>query len=211
MVAFLHLSCEQSRVVPDSGPRMDPALAVPKSSSPAVRSAILAIDYGRRRIGLAISDELAITARPLATWTRSNRRHDLARLRQLCRALNVGTVIVGWPLHLDGRPGEMAMEAMRFAARVRKELGLPVQLMDERLSSHEARAARAGSSDERLPGRRRKETLDDVAAAVVLRDYLARKNTNTLLPDPIQQSCPPAGAGAAEKSSHGPARRPRRS
>jgi putative holliday junction resolvase len=208
MAAFLRLSCQQSGGVANSVPRIDPALAVSKSLPSGVRSAILAIDYGRRRIGLAISDGLAITARPLATWTRSNRRRDLSRLRELCRALNVGTVIVGWPLHLDGRPGEMAVEAARFADRVRKELGLPVELVDERLSSHEARAA-LGEASMGLRGRRRKETLDDVAAAVVLRDYLSHKNT--LLPDPGEHSCKPAKTAVAENPSRVPARRPRRS
>ena len=166
MIASLRLWCEQSSGVANSAPGIDPALPVSKSLPSKVRSAILAIDYGRRRIGLAISDGLAITARPLATWTRSNRRRDLSRLRELCRALNVGTVIVGWPLHLDGRPGEMATEATRFADRVRKELGLPVELVDERLSSHEARAAQGEASSVGLRGRRRKETLDDIAAEI---------------------------------------------
>ncbi len=209
MVAFLRLSCAQSSGVANSVPGIDPALAVSKSLPSAVRSAILAIDYGRRRIGLAISDGLAITARPLATWTRSNRRRDLSRLRELCRALNVGTVIVGWPLHLDGRPGEMALEAARFADRVRKELGLPVELVDERLSSHEARATLGDASSMALRGSRRKQTLDAVAAAVVLRDYLSHKSKSTLLPDPAVHSFKPAKTAAAENSSRAPARRQR--
>src|SRR5580704_4777088 len=73
--------------------------------------AILAIDYGRRRMGLALSDTLAMTARPLATWTRTNRRRDLSRLRALCREHAVAGIVVGWPLHLDGAKGEMAEEA----------------------------------------------------------------------------------------------------
>ena len=210
MIAFLCLSCAQSSGVTNSAPGLDPALPVSKSLPSKVRPAILAIDYGRRRIGLAISDGLATIARPLATWTRSNRRRDLSRLRELCRALNVGTVIVGWPLHLDGRPGEMATEATRFADRVRKELGIPVELVDERLSSHEARAALGDASSAGLRGRRRNETLDDVAAAVILRDYLARKGKSTLLPDPAEQSFRPARTSLEENSSRSP-RRPRRS
>jgi putative holliday junction resolvase len=211
MVAFLRFSCAQSSGAANSMPGLDPGLPVSKSLPSKARSAVLAIDYGRRRLGLAISDGLAITARPLATWTRSNRRRDVSRLRELCRALNVATVIVGWPLHLDGRPGEMATEATRFADRVRKELGLPVELVDERLSSHEARAALAEASSMGLRGRRRNETLDDVAAAVILRDYLAHKSKSTLLPDPPQQSFKPARTGPRENTFPAPARRPRRS
>ena len=111
------------------------------SQSGTVRSEagrVLAIDYGRKRLGLAISDPLRVTARPLATWTRSNRRHDLARLRSLCREQEVSRIVIGWPLQLSGAQGDMASEAARFAERIRKELGIPVELVDERLSSWEA-------------------------------------------------------------------------
>jgi putative Holliday junction resolvase len=80
---------------------------------------------------------------------------------------------VGWPLRLDGTPGEMAREAARFAERLRKHLGsLPVELADERLSSWEAsqQAHETGSQASRRAGK----PLDDVAAAVILRDYLSR-------------------------------------
>jgi putative Holliday junction resolvase len=102
------------------------------------RRAILAIDYGRTRIGLALSDELKSTARPLQILQRTNRRDDVRRLRELCREYSVGKIVVGWPIRLDGTPGEMAAETEQFAERLRKQLGLPVELMDERLSSWEA-------------------------------------------------------------------------
>jgi putative Holliday junction resolvase len=134
---------------------------------------VLAIDYGRKRFGLALSDLLGLTARPLATVERTNRRGDLARIRDLCRRHAVGKILVGWPIRLDGTPGEMAQEAARFAERLRKHLGsLPVELADERLSSWEAtqhvRAPRGRRS--RRPGK----PIDDVAAAVILSDYLQR-------------------------------------
>src|SRR5262249_11472071 len=100
--------------------------------------AVLAIDYGRRRFGLALSDELGVTARPLAVFERTNRRNDIARLRDLCRRHAVGRIVVGWPIRLDGTPGDMAREAAGFAERLRKHLGRPVDLADERLSSWEA-------------------------------------------------------------------------
>ena len=131
--------------------------------------AILAIDYGRRRMGLALSDDLGVTARPLAVCARTNRRSDLARLREICRRHGVGTIIVGSPLHLDGSASEMSEEAARFAERIRRNLGLPVHLVDERLSSWEARQ----TMEETAPRRGKKE-VDDIAAAVILRDYLAQ-------------------------------------
>jgi putative Holliday junction resolvase len=146
------------------------------------RRAILAIDYGRRRIGLALSDESGLTARPLGILPRTNRRHDVVRLRELCRSHAVGSIVVGWPIHLDGTPGTMAAEAARFAERLRKQLGLPVDLLDERLSSWEAeqaisaRVPRKGAS---LGKSRKRKTLDDLAAAVILRDYLSRAARGT--------------------------------
>lgn len=134
----------------------------------ASQRAVLAIDYGRRRLGLALSDALGVTARPLAVWERTNRRGDLARIRGLCRRHGVGRIVVGWPLRLDGTPGEMAREAAGFADRLRKHLGRPVDLADERLSSWEA------EQQLREAGSRAARCLDDVAAAVILRDYLAR-------------------------------------
>jgi putative holliday junction resolvase len=138
------------------------------------RRAILAIDYGRTRIGLALSDSPELPARPLAVLRRTNRRDDVKRLRELCRKHSVGKIIVGWPIRLDGTPGAMAAESEQFAARLRKQLGLPVELIDERLSSWEAgQLSRTTKPVANAPLGKRK-TLDDIAAAVVLRDYLSR-------------------------------------
>lgn len=143
-------------------------------ASPARKpSRILALDYGRKRIGVAISDELHLTAQPLLTLTRKNRRDDLIRLRHICRTHNVARILVGHPLHITGEAGEMADEAARFAARVRKQLGIVVELADERLTSWEASQT---MSDRSTSSRRQKsgEHLDDVAAAILLREYLDR-------------------------------------
>jgi len=149
------------------------------NSQPA--GVILAIDYGRKRLGLALCDEFAVTSRPFATWTRTNRRRDLARLRELVRAHGVRRIVVGLPLHLDGTSSELSKEARGFAGRVEKYLGLPVELMDERLSSWEAQETlskspsksnrRRGSSSGRT---KVKTPLDEIAAAIILRDYLDR-------------------------------------
>ncbi len=136
---------------------------------------VLAIDYGRKRIGLAISDPLRLTARPLATWNRSNGRQDLARLRNLCSEQGVSLILVGWPLQLAGTRGAMASEAAQFAERIRTNLGIAVELADERLSSWEAEQALAESGAAKGRSHTRKERkLDEVAAAVILRDYLHR-------------------------------------
>src|ERR1700716_2711863 len=118
-------------------------MAVPAQASPTILSGtptgvILAIDYGKKRLGLALSDELGVTSRPFAIWTRINRRRDLTRLRELVRQHAVRRIVVGLPLHLDGAQSEMSEEAKGFAARVEKALGIRVEMMDERLSSWEA-------------------------------------------------------------------------
>ncbi len=135
---------------------------------------ILAVDYGRKRIGMALSDELGLTAQPLATMTRVNRQTDLRRLREACRAHGVAHIIVGHPLHMTGEAGEMANEAARFAARLEKETGIGVELVDERLTSWEAKQTVAETHSSASSKKRRREPLDHVAAAVLLRDYLER-------------------------------------
>lgn len=102
---------------------------------------------------------------------RANRREDLRRLRDICTKHAVARILVGHPLHLTGEAGEMADEAARFANRLRKELGIEVDLIDERLTSWDAAQMIADSGS---AARRKKSALDDVAAAIFLREYLER-------------------------------------
>jgi putative pre-16S rRNA nuclease len=129
---------------------------------------VLAVDYGRKKIGLALSDDLGLSARPLAILVRANRQLDLRRLREICREYAVKCVIVGNPLHIAGEAGEMAHEAARFAQRLKKHLGIPVELVDERLTTWEARQTMRASNS----SRKKKRSLDDIAAAILLRDYM---------------------------------------
>lgn len=154
---------------------MIPPRSASSSLGKPAKGCILAIDYGRQRMGLALSDALGLTSRPLATLPRTNRRDDLRRLREIVRQHEVRRIVVGHPLHLDGTAGEMAAEAARFAARVEKELSLPVELVDERLSSWEAeQTLRAGKQVSCRKRRPRAGAVDPLAAAVILRDYLER-------------------------------------
>ena len=130
---------------------------------------ILALDYGRTKIGIALADVQARIAAPFATLPRINRNEDMRRLREMARQEKVQQIVVGLPLRLDGTQGDMADEVTRFAERVRKQVGVPVELVDERLSSWEA------EQQLREWGVLRKgQLVDDLAAAVILRDYLAR-------------------------------------
>ena len=141
---------------------------------------ILAIDYGRARIGLAIADAGVRIAQPLSTLKRINRNEDTRRLREIAREHGVHQIIVGLPLRLDGTRGEMAEEAERFANRVRKQLGVSVELRDERLTSWEAERLleeELGKKFRENKNARKKNstdevTVDSMAAAVILREYL---------------------------------------
>jgi len=147
---------------------------------------ILGIDYGRVRIGLAIADSQTALARPLDTFERVNRNADMRRLREIVLAHGVKQLVVGLPLRLDGTHGEMAREAARFAERLRKQLGIPVELVDERLTSWEAERLMEEQAGRTLhesakPGRKKRSraaakiTVDAVAAAVILKEYLEQQ------------------------------------
>ncbi|MFZ0335213.1 MAG: Holliday junction resolvase RuvX [Candidatus Acidiferrales bacterium] len=153
----------------------------PKSPSKPVR--ILAIDYGRRRIGLAISDELGLTAQPLATMQRKNRRADMRRLSDLAKKNGVSAILVGSPVHLSGLQSEMAEEAARFTARLRDELRLPVELRDERLTSWEAQQMAAELGLGKNPD------IDALAAAVLLREYLDEQHSRKKSQRPVHARC----------------------
>jgi len=142
---------------------------------------ILSVDYGRARIGLAIASVEARIARPLTTLERINRNEDMRRLRELVHEHGVRQIVVGLPLLLDGTRGEMAEEAERFAQRARKQIGVPVEMVDERLTSWEAerlleeefgKKYRDETEKKKKPAKD-KPTIDSVAAAVILREYLA--------------------------------------
>ena len=140
---------------------------------------VLAVDYGRKRIGLALSDELGMTARPLVTMHRTNRRDDVRRLREICETHHVARILVGHPVHMTGEAGEMAAEATEFAARLSKELGIETEMYDERLTSWEAKQTMA---ETKSPSRRKGQSIDAIAAAVLLRDYLESQPGKTRIP-----------------------------
>jgi putative pre-16S rRNA nuclease len=155
------------------------------------RAHILGIDYGRARIGLAIADAETAMSRPLDTLERINRNEDMRRLREIIRDHGVKQIVVGLPLRLDGTRGEMAEEAQRLAERVRKQFGVPVEMVDERLSSWEAERLLEEQSGRRMrkslpahvsPAHANKmkkidgtRTVDAMAAAVILKEYLAMR------------------------------------
>ncbi len=125
----------------------------------------LGLDVGARRIGVAVSDPLQIVARPLEVIDRSA-LDAIDRLQSVCREHNVCVVVVGLPLHSDGRLSAQAEQAMAFAEQLQTALCIPVVLHDERFSTQEARQILNHQ-------RRQRMAYDDAwAAAVVLQRYL---------------------------------------
>lgn len=133
---------------------------------------ILAIDLGTKNIGLAVSDPLGLTAQPLPTLRRSNRRADLAHLGELVEALAVERVLVGHPLHLKGYAGARAQQAERFADRLQEKLEVPVELFDERLTTVEAERLLREAGATRAERRR---AADQIAAQLILQTYLDKQ------------------------------------
>jgi putative Holliday junction resolvase len=133
----------------------------------------LGLDVGNRRIGVAVSDELGLTAQPVMTLERHhNRREDLRRLGRLARKFGVAAIVVGNPLHLSGELSPQAEKTQAFAAELGELTGLPIHLWDERLTSHEAHQIlyEAGR-----PRQEHKDVIDQVAATLILRSFMEKQ------------------------------------
>ena len=130
---------------------------------------ILAIDHGARKIGLALSDELGLTAQGLPTYRRSNKKADLDHLRRLIRRHSVAEIVVGLPLRMSGDEGTQAEKVQAFAEELRSKFKLPVHLFDERLTSVEANRV---LRETEMSIRRRGEVVDQLAAVLILQSFL---------------------------------------
>jgi len=130
---------------------------------------ILGLDYGSRRIGVALCDELGITAQGIATIARKNRETDLGAIADLVRRNGVEQIVVGYPLRLDGSEGIQCEKINRFVRRLEARLSLPVIRWDETFSTKEA----AELLRERgMRREKRREVVDRVAACLILQGYL---------------------------------------
>jgi len=137
---------------------------------PIPEGRIAGVDYGRRRIGIAVCDALRILASPLCIrQTSGDREADAAFFRGLVKDESLVGFVVGLPVHADGTPSAMSMEVERFGAWLTTITGLPVAFHDERYSSREAAGLLAGVG---LTRGRKKERADAVAAQVVLASWM---------------------------------------
>ena len=131
---------------------------------------IMGLDVGKRRIGIAITDPLAITARPHSTIERG--KDAPARIEAIVTELQIGKIVVGLPLHLSGAEGEQAQDVRKFVSKLRPHVTIPIEFRDERLTTVEAEYR---LSDRRGDWRKRKKKIDAVAASVLLEDYLRER------------------------------------
>ncbi|MBZ5719567.1 MAG: Holliday junction resolvase RuvX [Acidobacteriia bacterium] len=130
---------------------------------------ILGLDVGSRRIGVAVSDLLGITAQGLATIHRQNKRLDFGQLEQVIREYQIQEIVVGLPLRMSGQEGIQAEKMQAFAEELRRRFHLPVHLWDERLTSAQANRLLRETD---MSIKRRGEVVDQMAAVLILQSFM---------------------------------------
>ena len=133
---------------------------------------ILGLDYGAKTVGVAVSDPLLLTAQPLETIGRSSEnklRATVRRIGELITEYGVSEIVLGLPVMMSGEKGERAKLTESFAEMLEKRTGLPVHLVDERLTTVEADEILYESG---VPAGERKKVIDRIAAGLILQDYL---------------------------------------
>ena len=130
---------------------------------------ILGIDFGARNMGLAVSDELGLTAQGLPTYRRGNKKADYDHLRRTIRQYGITEIVMGLPLRMSGAEGVQAEKVHAYAEELRARFKLPVHLFDERLTSVEANRV---LRETEMSIRRRSEVVDQVAAVLILQGFM---------------------------------------
>jgi putative holliday junction resolvase len=141
---------------------------VPTNANPG-KGRILALDLGKKRIGLALSDPLGITAQGLPTLQRVNIRTDLAELERLATEYDVRLILLGLPLHMSGDEGRQAQHAREFGTRLAEWTGREVRLWDERLTTVEAQRVLKSSG---ISVAKRARAVDQLSAQILLDSFL---------------------------------------
>lgn len=139
-------------------------------------SRVVGIDLGSRRIGVAVTDGLGLTAQPHGTIARHGGVRDLDAIGQVVRAVGAERVVLGLPLDPEGNEGDAARRARAFAERLRQHLALPVDLIDESFSTVEAEDVLLAADVSR---RKRRAVVDKLAAAVILQRWLEARTAAT--------------------------------
>jgi putative Holliday junction resolvase len=136
---------------------------------------ILGIDYGDRHVGLALSDPLLITAQPLMTYRLAGEEKDRKFFQDLARDHEVGLVVVGIPVRMDGSPGSRAKKTRDFGTWLERALGLPVVFWDERLTTRQAQGAMKG---QKVRLKDKQSVENQISASIILAGYLEARRTS---------------------------------
>lgn len=143
---------------------------------------VLGVDYGSKRIGLAVSDEDGVFAFPAGIIASRGRKKDLAALCTFISERKVGSAVVGLPIHMNGRRGPEAEKVIAFAKELSLRAGIPVETLDERWTSQEAERMMQGVSKSRRKNLRKSGAVDEAAASIILRTYLAAQQSRAAQP-----------------------------
>ena len=130
---------------------------------------VLGLDYGNRRIGVAVCDELGMTAQGVGTIVRKNRDADLAAIAELIRRYGIERIVVGYPIRLDGSEGIQCEKVNRFIRRLQARLSIPIIRRDETLSTKEAEELLRETGVRR---EKKRGVVDRLAAGIILQGYL---------------------------------------
>ncbi|MCD6516988.1 MAG: Holliday junction resolvase RuvX [Candidatus Aminicenantes bacterium] len=130
---------------------------------------ILGIDYGDKTIGLAVSDEMLITAQALQSYKVKNKDEDIRFFKDLASKYKINKIVIGLPLRMDGSEGSRVKKTKHFASWLKKSLDIPVVYWDERLTTKQALRIMKGN---RLSNKKKKELVDQISAVLILSSYL---------------------------------------
>lgn len=151
---------------------------------------VLALDWGTKRVGVAVTDPFGEVALPLDVLPGDRPDELWKRVRKICEDKDVKRIVVGLPVNMDGTHGPAAAAAKAFAARAGKETGLPVDTLDERLTSADAdgRLAETG-----MRWKDRKKRVDQVAASLILAAWLDKHRPRTVRPPEVEGTAGDSG------------------
>ena len=135
---------------------------------------ILGIDYGDARVGVAVSDLLGLTAQGVGTVKNTGAKKLMAELLKIIEEYKPETIVIGMPKNMDGTEGESAQNARAFAEKLKELTGLPVEMQDERGTTV---TAHHFLNDTNTRGKKRKNVVDEVAATIILQNYLDSRKT----------------------------------
>jgi putative Holliday junction resolvase len=145
---------------------------------------VLGVDFGTKRIGLAVSDESGTFAFPAGTLDSRGRKKDLAALCALIDEKRISAAVVGLPIHMDGRRGPEAEKAASFASALSAAANIPVETLDERWTSQEAERLMQGTSKKKRKQQRDRGAVDEMAASIILRTFLEMRSRRDSLETP---------------------------